>query len=204
MIVRKVVQRVFFLPIRRKMSLYSMNIVIIGGVATGLTAAYSIRKNLPSSKITILERGEDISYGACGFPYYIEGLIEKEEKLIAKNAAEVLQDGFDLKLRHEVIDVDFDRKEVTVRNLSLQENLTLPYDKLVIATGANAKQLPFFRGMKGVFPLNTLEDANHIKKYIEEAKPEKAVIIGGGNKGIELLETLTLLAVDTQVCSVYL
>ena len=189
----------FFLLLRRKTSLYSMNIVIIGGVATGLTAAYSIRKNLPSSKITILERGEDISYGACGFPYYIEGLIEKEEKLIAKDAAEVLHDGFDLKLRHEVIDVDFDRKEITVRNLSLEENLKLSYDKLVIATGANAKRLPFFQGMKGVFPLNTLEDANHIKKYIEEAKPGKAVIIGGGNKGIELLETLTLLAVDTQV-----
>lgn len=180
-------------------ALYSMNIVIIGGVATGLTAAYSIRKNLPSAKVTILERGSDISYGACGFPYYIEGLIEKEEKLIAKNAAEVLQDGFDLKLRHEAVDVDFHQKEVSVKDLRSNEMVRIPYDKLVIATGANAKRLPYFNRMRGVFPLNTLEDANHIKNYIEEAKPGKALIIGGGNKGIELLETLTLLAIDTQV-----
>lgn len=176
-----------------------MNVVVIGGVATGLTAAYSIKKNLPSSHITILEKGQDISYGACGFPYYIEGLIEKEEKLIAKDATQVLQDGFDLKLCHEVIDVDFTSKEVAVRNLITSESFRLPYDKLVIATGANAKRLPYFTGTKGVFPLNTLEDANAIKRYLEEAKPQKAVIIGGGNKGIELLETLTLLAVDTQI-----
>lgn len=176
-----------------------MDIVIIGAVATGLTAAYSIKKNIPEANVTILERGGDISYGACGFPYYIEGLIAKEEKLIAKSSEEVLEDGFDLRLYHEVVGVDFIQKMVKIRRNDENTELAISYDKLIVATGASPKRLTQLQGMKGVFPLNSLKDANAIKSYIEEAKPQKAVIIGGGNKGIELLETLTLLAVDTEV-----
>ncbi|HSL86456.1 MAG TPA: FAD-dependent oxidoreductase, partial [Bacteroidales bacterium] len=174
-------------------------IVIIGAVAEGLTAAYSIRKNVSGADITILEKGTDISYGACAFPYYIEGLIEEEAKLIAKDKDEVLSDGIDLRLLSEAVDADLSRKVVKVKNLSNSNEYELSYDKLVIATGARANRLEVFTGMKGVFPLNTLKDANAIKDYVEKFSPKKAIILGGGNKGLELLESLTLMGVDTQV-----
>ena len=176
-----------------------MKIVIIGAVAAGLTAAYSIRKNVPGADITILEKGTDISYGACAFPYYIEGLIEDENKLIAKDKEEVLGDGLDLRILSEAVDVDFSAKTVKVRNLSNANVYDLSYDKLVIATGAQSNRLDVFKGMKGVFPLNTLKDANAIKDYVKNHAPKNAIILGGGNKGLELLESLTLMAVNTQV-----
>ncbi|HCW73749.1 MAG TPA: flavoprotein oxidoreductase, partial [Clostridiaceae bacterium] len=103
--------------------------------------------------------GSDISYGACAFPYYIEGLIEDEDRLIAKDKDEVLGDGLDLRILSEAVDVDFTSKKVKVRNLSNSNEYDLYYDKLVIATGAKSNRLDVFKGMKGVFPLNTLKDA---------------------------------------------
>lgn len=176
-----------------------MKVVIIGAVAAGLSAAYSIKKNVSGAEITVLEKGEDISYGACGFPYYIEGLIEEEKKLIARDKERVLADGIDLRLFSEAIDVDFQNKSVKVRNLSNKNEYELKYDKLVIAVGARSNHLDIFSDMKGVFPLNTLKHANAIKEYMEKSVPERAIILGGGNKGLELLETMTLRAVDTQV-----
>jgi len=176
-----------------------MKVVIIGAVAAGLSAAYSVKKNISGVEITVLEKGEDISYGACGFPYYIEGLIEEEKKLIARDRERVLSDGIDLRLLSEAIDVDFINKTVKVRNLSNKNEYDLHYDKLIIATGARSNRLDLFKGMKGVFPLNSLKDANAIKDYMEQNCPERAVILGGGNKGLELLETMTLRAIDTQV-----
>lgn len=176
-----------------------MKVVIIGAVAAGLSAAYSVKKNVSGAMITVLEKGEDISYGACGFPYYIEGLIEEEKKLIARDKERVLSDGIDLRLLSEAIDVDFNNKTVTVKNISDKNEYELYYDKLIIATGASSNHLDLFKGMKGVFPLNSLKDANAIKGYLEQNVPEKAIILGGGNKGLELLETLTLRAIDTQV-----
>jgi len=176
-----------------------MKVVIIGAVAAGLSAAYSIKKNVSGAEITVLEKGEDISYGACGFPYYIEGLIEEEKKLIARDKERVLADGIDLRLFSEANDVDFQNKSVKVRNLSNKNEYELKYDKLVIAVGARSNHLDIFTGMKGVFPLNTLKHANAIKEYMEKSAPERAIILGGGNKGLELLETMTLRAVDTQV-----
>ncbi|MFH5837203.1 FAD-dependent oxidoreductase [Proteiniclasticum sp. C24MP] len=176
-----------------------MKVVIIGAVAAGLSAAYSIKKNVSGAEITVLEKGEDISYGACGFPYYIEGLIEEERKLIARGRERVLSDGIDLRLSSEAVDVDFQNKLVKVKNLVNSNEYELKYDRLVIATGARSNRLDIFKGMKGVFPLNTLKDANAIKDYLAKSSPERAIILGGGNKGLELLETMTLRAVDTQV-----
>lgn len=176
-----------------------MKVVIIGAVAAGLSAAYSVKKNVSGAEITVLEKGEDISYGACGFPYYIEGLIEEEKKLIARDKERVLSDGIDLRIFSEAIDVDFKNKTVKVKNLSNKNEYNLLYDKLIIATGARGNRLDLFKGMKGVFPLNSLKDANAIKDYMEQNCPERALILGGGNKGLELLETMTLRAIDTQV-----
>ena len=176
-----------------------MKVVVIGAVAAGLTSAYNLKRNVEDVDITIIEKQMDISYGACGFPYFIEDVIENEESLISKTSKDVINDGMDLRLRSEAINVDFKNKSVKVRNLETKEEYDIPYDKLVLATGGKSITLKSLDGIEGIFTLNTMEDANNIKKYINNIKPKKAVIVGGGNKGIELLETLTNLNIDTTV-----
>ncbi|MBR0574721.1 FAD-dependent oxidoreductase [Proteiniclasticum sp. BAD-10] len=167
-----------------------MKVIIIGAVATGLSAAYQVRRHLPEAVVTVLEKQEDISYGACGFPYFIEGLIREEKSLIARDKARVLQDGIDLRTGWEVTAVDVQKKTVTAKVAGEDALQQLPYDRLVIAVGGKSKRIAGLAGMKGVFPLNTLQDAREIKAFIETRKPKSAVVIGGGNKGVELLEAL--------------
>jgi len=176
-----------------------MKVVIIGAVAAGLTAAYGLKRNMKDVDITIIEKQKDISYGACGFPYYIEGLIDDGDTLISKHVETVISDGMDLRILNEAVKVDFPHKTVRVRDLQSKNEYDISYDKLVIATGGKSNKLKTFSGMKGVFQLNTLEDATSIRKFLDEKTPKKAVIVGGGNKGIELLETMTLRGIDTKV-----
>lgn len=176
-----------------------MKVVVIGAVAAGLTSAYNLKRNVKDVDITIIEKQTDISYGACGFPYFIEDVIENEKSLIAKTSEDVLNDGMDLRLKSEAIGVDFKNKSVKVLNLNTDEEYDINYDKLILATGGKSITLKSLDGIEGIFTLNTMEDANNIKKYINDKNPKKAVIVGGGNKGIELLETLTNLNIDTTV-----
>lgn len=176
-----------------------MKVVIIGAVAAGLTAAYGLKKNMKEADITIIEKHQDISYGACGFPYYIEGLIEDSEDLVAKNREEVMGDGIDLRILNEAVKVDFQKKIVHTLDLTNGKRYDVAYDKLIIAVGGKSIRLKALEGIPGIFPLNNMEDAEAIRKYIEERSPKKAMIIGGGNKGIELLESLTQRGIDTCV-----
>jgi len=176
-----------------------MKVVIIGAVAAGLTAAYGLKKNMKEADITIIEKHQDISYGACGFPYYIEGLIVDPDDLIAKNRDEVIADGIDLRILNEAIKVDFQKKIVHTKDLESGKAHEVPYDKLIIAVGGKSIRLKALEGIKGIFPLNNMEDAKAIRTHVDEKSPKKAMIIGGGNKGIELLESLTHRGIDTCV-----
>lgn len=176
-----------------------MKVVIIGAVAAGLTAAYGLKKNMKEADITVIEKHKDISYGACGFPYYIEGIIKDADDLVAKNREEVLGDGIDLRILNEALIVDFDKKIVHTLDLSNGRRYDIPYDKLIIAVGGKSIQVKALEGIQGVFPLNNMGDAEAIRKYLDEKSPKKAMIIGGGNKGIELLESLTQRGIDTTV-----
>ncbi|ETA78919.1 FAD-dependent oxidoreductase [Youngiibacter fragilis] len=167
-----------------------MRLVVIGAVAAGLSGAYSAMKNIEDLEVIVLEKGTDVSYGACGMPYLIGGTIDEESKLIAKDAREIVADGVDLRLRHEAVGVDFSLKEVKVRDLDKGQDIVVPYDLLLIGTGANAVWIPGTKGVDGVFTLNTLEDSRNISSFIEERKVTKAVIVGGGYKGVEMLEAL--------------
>lgn len=177
-----------------------MKLVVIGAVAAGLSAAYAAKKNGQDMDITILEKGTDVSYGACGMPYYIGGVIKDREKLIAKNAKTIKNDGLDLRLRHEAVGVNFRKNVVLVK--SLDENLPpyeLEYDKLVIATGATAIEIFDISDKKGIFKLNTLEDADRIKSYMEENEVRSAVVVGAGYKGVEMLEAFYHKGIETHL-----
>ncbi len=168
-------------------------IVIIGGVALGPKAAARCKRLDPEAEVTIVDENEYISYGGCGMPYYVSGEVQNIDALRA-TAADVIRDPVffrDMKgvtVRNETLakKIDRQKKTVLVENLKTGTEEELPYDKLVLATGARAR-VPEICGvtLKGVLALSRLEEAKMIRDFCEKRKVQEAVIIGGGFIGLE-------------------
>lgn len=175
-----------------------MKVVIVGGVAGGATAAARIRRLDEDAEITIFEKSGYISYANCGLPYYIGGEISDREELTLQTP-ESFNARFrvDVKVRHEVVAINPDRKTVTVRNLSGGEVFEEKYDKLVLSMGAKPIR-PNLPGIddERIFTVRNVEDTFRIKDYIDATKPERAVVIGGGFIGIEMAENLRRLGTE--------
>ena len=175
-----------------------MKVVIIGGVAGGATAAARIRRLDENAEIKIFEKSGYISYANCGLPYYIGGEISDREELTLQTP-ESFNARFrvDVKVRHEVVAINPDRKTVTVRNLSGGEVFEEKYDKLVLSMGAKPIR-PNLPGIddERIFTVRNVEDTFRIKDYIDATKPERAVVIGGGFIGIEMAENLRRLGTE--------
>jgi NADPH-dependent 2,4-dienoyl-CoA reductase/sulfur reductase-like enzyme len=168
-------------------------LVVIGGVAAGMSAASKARRVNPDLEIVVFEQGDWISYSACGLPYFVGGLVENERKLIARTVAEFAKQNIDARLRHAVTLIDTSNKTVRVLNNAEPdtEPMDVPYDELIIATGARPFRPPV-QGidLKGVFHLYTMPDALAIREYIDTRQPRHAVIVGGGYIGLEAAENL--------------
>lgn len=167
-----------------------MNYVIIGGDAAGMSAAMEIVRNEKNPNITVLEQGHIYSYGQCGLPYVISGEIEKSSDVIARSVEEFRDKyGIHAKTGHEVREVDTENKVVRGRILHSLEDFEVPYDKLLIATGA-APVWPDWEGMdlKGIYPLKTIPDTERILTHLKK-DVQKVAIIGGGYIGLELAES---------------
>ncbi len=167
-------------------------IVIIGGDAAGMTAASKIRRTDKKCEITVFEKGEHTSYAACGIPYFVAGYVDKKRHLIARTPEEFAEkQRIRVNIRHEAIKIDRERKEVEVIDLKTKKSLRIPYDKLLIATGASPV-VPHVDGIKakGVFTVSNLTDAQRIHHFIQKQKPKKAVVVGGGYIGLEMAEAL--------------
>jgi len=181
-----------------------MRIVIIGAVAAGTSAAAKARRNDDFAEIVIYERDKDISYSGCGLPYYIGGDVEDINELTPRDP-KFFKDKYDIdvKIQHEVISVDSDKKVLIVKNLLTDEIFEDNYDKLVLATGASPF-IPKIEGIdkKHVFFLRNVENARDIKLFIEENKPTKAVIAGTGFIGFEVLESLVNYSIDVTIVEV--
>ena len=165
-------------------------IIVIGGDAAGMTAASKIRREQPEREIIVFERGNHTSYSACGMPYYIGGQVESEEDLIARKP-EVFRkkQNIDVRIRHEVIEIDPKNTRVKVKNLDEEKDFWESWDDLLIATGAS----PIVPKMenndaRGIFALSTLQSGMDVFHFIKEKKPARAVIVGGGYIGIEMAE----------------
>lgn len=175
-----------------------MKVVIVGGVAGGATAAARIRRLDENADIKIFEKSGYISYANCGLPYYIGGEISDREELTLQTP-ESFNARFrvDVKVRHEVVAINPDRKTVTVRNLSGGEVFEEKYDKLVLSMGAKPIR-PNLPGIddERIFTVRNVEDTFRIKDYIDATKPERAVVIGGGFIGIEMAENLRRLGTE--------
>jgi NADPH-dependent 2,4-dienoyl-CoA reductase/sulfur reductase-like enzyme len=166
-----------------------VKIVVIGGVAAGMSAAAKIRRGDPFAQIVVLEQSGEISYGACGLPYYISGITPREDLLRIRSVEDFRRLDIQIRLHCQAQSIDTMRKRVMVRNVSDGYCWEEAYDKLVIASGASPV-VPNVEGknLKNVFTLRSIEDANKIRAALEWAT--RTVIIGGGPIGLELAENL--------------
>lgn len=169
-----------------------MRIVVIGAVAAGTSAAAKARRNDDHAEIVIYEKDSDISYSGCGLPYYIGGEIADIGELTPRDTAFFKKKyNIDIFTGFEVLKIDSQAKELTIKNLNTNEVFADVYDKLVIATGA----VPFIPKIQGierdnVFFLRNVQSARRIKSFLEERKPKHAIIAGTGFIGFEMLENL--------------
>ena len=165
-----------------------MRLLVIGGVAAGLSAAARSRRIDPSLEIVVLEKGADISYGACGLPYYLEGRVRRAEELIV-HTPEYFRKERNIAVRTgaRVVSISHPRREVT-----LDGGERVHYDRLVIATGARPRTKDFEGATlpPHVFTLHTLEDAERLKAYLCDKQPKQAVVVGAGYIGLEAADAL--------------
>ncbi|RIK44648.1 MAG: hypothetical protein DCC55_01885 [Chloroflexi bacterium] len=166
--------------------------VIIGGDAAGMSAASKIKREQPDAHVIVFERGEHISYSACGMPYWIAGIVESDRHLVVLTPEEARTErGIDVRTGHTVTAIEPQSKSVTVQRAVTGETFTQSYDRLLIATGASAVRPPI-PGIDspGVFTLHSLADAQRIERFIVEQPPQRAVVIGGGYIGLQMVEAL--------------
>lgn len=167
-------------------------IVIIGGVAAGATAAAKARRISATAEITMLEAGPDISFANCGLPYYIGGDIKSRSKLILQSP-ESFKEQYNVDVYTHALVSHIDRKnhQITAVDTRSGDQRTFGYTKLILAQGGRPikPNLPG-AGHEHVFTLWTLEDMDKISRYIEEQKPQNAVVVGGGFIGLEMAEAM--------------
>lgn len=165
-----------------------LRVVIVGGVAGGMSAATRLRRLDESAEIVVFERGPEVSYANCGLPYYVGGVIEERDALLLQTP-ESLHRRFrlDVRVRHEVVAVDTERKTVEVIDLGSGRRSTHPYDYLVLAAGARPRR----DEPGGALPtrsLRTVADADAIDAALRPGLP--VVVVGGGYTGLEAVENL--------------
>lgn len=166
--------------------------IIIGGVAGGATAAARLRRRDAAMEIIMIEKGENISYANCGLPYYIGDVIKSRDALLLQTPKSMMDKfNIDIRVLTEVIEIHPIKKKIIVKNLKTDEVYEENYDNLVIATGSSPIR-PNIPGIdsENVFTLWNVNDMDAIKSFIENKKPRRAAVIGGGFIGIEMAENL--------------
>jgi len=169
-------------------------VAIIGGVAAGMSAAAQIRRREPGTEIVVFERGPVVSYGMCALPYYLSGLIPSKEQLVIYSSEYFMQKrNIDVRVMTEVLSIEPRERYLVARNIATDEEYEYEYDFLVLSTGANPVVPPFLTGLNNIIPLHNYNDAIRLKSLMDSkisAGKKNAVVIGGGNVGLEVAESL--------------
>lgn len=166
-----------------------MKIIIVGGVAAGMSAAAKASRLNKEAEIVIYEKTEIVSWGACGLPYYVGNFYEDPNNMIARPVHKFIEAGMNIKIKHEVIGVDTEKKEITVKNLKTGEIFKDSYDKLMISTGAHAIMPPIKNiETKGVYTLKDYTDGIVLKEEMMKEENQEIIIVGAGYIGIEVVE----------------
>ncbi|MCC8180829.1 MAG: FAD-dependent oxidoreductase [Planctomycetes bacterium] len=167
-----------------------MKVVVIGGVAGGMSAAAKLKRNLRDKvDITVYEKGDYVSYGACGRPYYISGDIDDISSLIERTPEQFAESGIAVRLHCEAIAVDKENKEVTVRNLDTNETFTDKYDNLIVASGARVRKIrPLDVERDNLHVVRTPDDGVRLRAQLQDEAVEEVVVVGAGYVGLEVAE----------------
>ncbi len=173
-------------------------IVVIGGVAGGMSFAARMRRLDETAEITILEKSGYVSYANCGLPYYVGGIIEKEESLLLQTPQSLWKRfRLDVRTGTEVLRIDAELKQVDVVNHSSGEEYSLPYDYLIFSPGA-APIRPQIPGIEQAFSLRNVEDVKKLFEAVSQT-PTGAVVVGGGFIGVEMAENLINRGIKTSL-----
>ncbi len=175
-----------------------LRIVIVGGVAAGPKAAAKITRLAPDADVTIIEKGVFLSYAGCGLPYYVSGVVPDQADLMSTPAGALRDEVFFLNCKNVhvhsrtlVTEIDREGRRVRVRDLQSGDERWLPYDRLILATGAEPVEpkVPG-RELANVLTLHGVEDAERMKELLAGHTAPDVVIVGGGLIGVELTEAL--------------
>lgn len=166
-----------------------MKVIIIGGIAAGMSAAAKFKRLSPNDDVVVYEKGDIVSFGACGLPYYVGGFFDDSNEMIARTPEAFREAGVEIHTKHEVTNVDFSNKKVTVKNLNTNEVLEESYDKLMIASGARAIIPPIKNiDLENVVTLKSMDDGNKLRELMSKEENKKIAIIGAGFIGLEAAE----------------
>jgi NADPH-dependent 2,4-dienoyl-CoA reductase/sulfur reductase-like enzyme/rhodanese-related sulfurtransferase len=173
-------------------------IVIVGGVAGGMSAATRLRRLDESAEIIVIEKSGFVSYANCGLPYYVGGVIEEEKSLLLQTP-ESLHARFrlDVRVRTEVLKIDPVRRSVLLKDLNSGQDSEVTYDALVLSPGASPI-VPPISGVERALTLRTVEDVARIVDQVSK-KPQSAAVIGGGFIGVEIAENLIHRGIKTSM-----
>jgi len=176
----------------------AFRVLVIGGVAAGSKVASKTIRLRADADVTVVEKGEFLSYAGCGLPYYVSGVVKEQKELMSTPVGVVRDPVFFQKVKNfralnhtEAVEIDRKGKRVRLRNVLSGEESWLDYDKLVLATGANPV-VPPIPGvdLEGVFRLHGVHDAEGIREALAEHKARDVTIVGGGLIGVEATEAL--------------
>ena len=175
-------------------------VVIIGGVAGGASAATRLRRLDEQAQITIIEKGEYISYANCGLPYHIGNVIKQRSSLLLLTP-EVMKQKYniDVFIKQEVTSIDRANKKVIIKKSDNSE-YQLDYDKLIISTGSSPIKPPI-PGIDSsrIMTLWSVPDTDRIKAYISDKNVKSAVVVGGGFIGLEMAENLKAIGLKVTI-----
>jgi NADPH-dependent 2,4-dienoyl-CoA reductase/sulfur reductase-like enzyme/rhodanese-related sulfurtransferase len=176
-----------------------MKVVIIGGVASGMSAAARLRRLDESAEITVYEMSSHVSYANCGLPYFVSDVIQNRDALLLQNPT-ALWNRFRIKakVQHMVTEINRAEKTVTVKELATGNTQTDSYDKLVLATGARPRKLEV-PGIERAMWLRNVTDADEVKAALKSATNKTVAILGAGFIGIELAENIRHLNIPVTI-----
>ena len=173
-------------------------IVVIGGAAAGAKAAARAKRLDESAQVTIIQKDPDLSMATCGYPYYVGGFFDNRAALISAPTG-VVRDadyfrackGVEALVSTEALSIDSAKKQVRCRNLVTGTEQDIPYDRLILAMGANANIPPIpGRDAKGITTLTNMADTDYLRRIRDEKKVDRVVVLGGGLIGVEVAEAL--------------
>ncbi|KXS47077.1 MAG: FAD-dependent pyridine nucleotide-disulfide oxidoreductase, partial [Halanaerobium sp. T82-1] len=179
----------------------SKKVVIVGGVAGGASTAARLRRMDEDLEIIMLEKGEYISFANCGLPYHIGEVIKDREKLLVQTP-QSMQERFkiDVRIQHQAVKINRQQKSVEIKDLKSGEIYTESYDKLVLSPGAEPIKPPLSGlDFPEVFTLRNIPDTDKIKNFVDNQKPTRAVVVGGGFIGLEMAENLHERGIEVSV-----